>query len=242
MRSVHRTADQEHATREVWREGLGVAIATSAYGISFGALSVASGLDVWQTCVLSLLMFTGGSQFAFIGVFGAGGLAALPSAVASAALLGVRNVAYGMRMSSIIGDGFWRRAAAAHVTIDESTAVAISQGTPPLRRLGFWLTGLGVLVGWNITTLAGALLGDVLGDPKAWGLDAAAAAAFLALLWPRLRERQAIAVGVAAAVVAASLTPFLMPGLPVLVAALVAIVVGWFNWLGRRDTPAETSR
>ncbi|WP_313356181.1 AzlC family ABC transporter permease, partial [Microbacterium sp.] len=195
MRSAERTREQDHALREVWREGLGVAVATSAYGISFGALSVASGLDVWQTCVLSLLMFTGGSQFAFIGVFGAGGIAALPSAVASAALLGVRNVAYGMRMSSIIGDGFWRRAAAAHVTIDESTAVAISQETPQLRRLGFWLTGLGVLVGWNLTTLAGALLGDVLGDPKAWGLDAAAAAAFLALLWPRLRERQAIAVG-----------------------------------------------
>lgn len=212
-----------------------MAIPTSAYGISFGALAVASGLDVWQTCVLSVLMFTGGSQFAFIGVFGAGGIAALPSAVASAALLGVRNVAYGMRMSTIIGDGFWRRAAAAQVTIDESTAVAISQSTTRLRRLGFWITGLGVFIGWNLTTLAGALLGDVLGDPKAWGLDAAAAAAFLALLWPRLKQRQAIAVGVAAAVVAASLTPLLMPGLPVLVAAVVAIVVGWFNWLGRND-------
>jgi predicted branched-subunit amino acid permease len=238
MRSLQRTSVRDRgtrdpATREVWREGLGVAIATSAYGISFGALSVASGLDVWQTCALSLLMFTGGSQFAFIGVFGAGGISALPSAVASAALLGVRNAAYGMRMSSIIGRGFWRRAAAAHVTIDESTAVAISQEQPHLRRLGFWLTGLGVLIGWNITTLAGALLGDVLGDPKTWGLDAAAAAAFLALLWPRLRQRQAVAVGVAAAVVAAGLTPVLTPGLPVLVAAVVAVVVGWFNWLGR---------
>ncbi|MBD8011052.1 AzlC family ABC transporter permease [Microbacterium sp. NPDC077391] len=242
MRSAERTQEAGHAVREVWREGLGVAIATSAYGISFGALAVASGLDVWQTCVLSLLMFTGGSQFAFIGVFGAGGIAALPSAVASAALLGVRNVAYGMRLSSIIGGGFWRRAAAAQVTIDESTAVAISQQTPRLRRLGFWLTGLGVFIGWNLTTLAGALLGDVLGDPKAWGLDAAAAAAFLALLWPRLRERQAIAVGVAAAVVAAGLTPLLMPGLPVLVAALVAIVVGWFNWFGRRNATVEASR
>lgn len=245
MRSSERTTGQGHATREVWREGLGVAIATSAYGVSFGALSVASGLDVWQTCVLSLLMFTGGSQFAFIGVFGAGGIAALPSAIASAALLGVRNVAYGMRMSSIIGDGFWRRAAAAQVTIDESTAVAIAQEHPQLRRLGFWLTGLGVFIGWNLTTLAGALLGDVLGDPKTWGLDAAAAAAFLALLWPRLKQRQAIAVGVAAAVVAAALTPFLMPGLPVLVAALVAIVVGWFNWLGRdagHDAGGEARR
>lgn len=227
--------DDRAAAREVWREGLGVAIATSAYGISFGALAVASGLDVWQTCVLSLVMFTGGSQYAFIGVFSAGGMAALPSAVASAALLGVRNIAYGMRMSPIIGEGFWRRTAAAQLTIDESTAVAISQGSTRLRRLGFWITGLGVFIGWNLTTLAGALLGDVLGDPKAWGLDAAAAAAFLALLWPRLKQRQAIAVGVAAAVVAGSLTPFLMPGLPVLVAAVVAIIVGWFNWFSRED-------
>ena len=97
------------------------------------------------------------------------------------------------------------------------------------------MTGIGIFIGWNITTLIGALVGDVLGDPKTWGLDAAAAAAFLALLWPRLKERQAIAVGVAAAVVAASLTPLIMPGLPVLVAAVVAIVVGWFNWLGRVD-------
>jgi predicted branched-subunit amino acid permease len=223
------------SSREVWREALGVALATSAYGISFGALAVAAGLDVWQACVLSLVMFTGGSQFAFIGVLASGGVAALPSAIASAALLGVRNIAYGMRMSSIVGSGFWRRAAAAQFTIDESTAVAISQPDLRLSRLGFWVTGIGIFVWWNATTLIGALLGDVLGDPKAWGLDAAAAAAFLALLWPRLKQRQAIAVGVAAAVVAASLTPLLMPGIPVLIAAMVAIVVGWFNWLGRAE-------
>jgi predicted branched-subunit amino acid permease len=225
--------------REVWREALGVVIATSAYGVSFGALAVAAGLDVWQTCVLSLFMFTGGSQFAFVGVFSAGGLAALPSAIASAGLLGVRNVAYGMRMSSIIGPRARDRAAAAHFTIDESTAVAISQDDPRLRRVGFWVTGVGIFVGWNITTLVGALVGDVLGDPRTWGLDAAAAAAFLALLWPRLRRRQAVAVGAAAAVVAASLTPVLMPGLPVLVAAVVAVVVGWADWLGERSGPSS---
>lgn len=219
------------AERAVWREAAGVVVATSAYGISFGALAVASGLDVWQTCALSVLMFTGGSQFAFVGVFGAGGMAALPSAIASAALLGVRNVAYGMRMSRILGGGAGHRVLAAHFTIDESTAVAIAQDDPRLRRVGFWVTGVGIFVGWNITTLIGALVGDVLGDPRDWGLDAAAAAAFLALLWPRLRERQAVAVGVAAAVVAAALTPVLLPGVPVLVAAGVAIVVGWFDLL-----------
>ncbi|SCY28144.1 Predicted branched-chain amino acid permease (azaleucine resistance) [Microbacterium sp. LKL04] len=209
-------------------------LATSAYGISFGALAVTSGLDVWQTCVLSLLMFTGGSQFAFVGVIGGGGLPG--AAIASAGLLGIRNVAYGLRMSPVIGDGFWRRAAASHFTIDESTAVALAQPDAAARRVGFWVTGIGIYLGWNVTTLAGALLGDVLGDVKAYGLDAAAAAAFLALLWPRLRRRQAIAVGVAAAVVAVVLTPALMPGVPVLVAALVAIVVGWTNWFASRTS------
>lgn len=230
------------AEREVWREALGVVLATSAYGVSFGALAVAAGLDVWQACVLSLLMFTGGSQFAFVGVFAAGGIAALPSAIASAVLLGVRNIAYGMRMSPIIGGGALRRAAAAHFTIDESTAVAIAQGDPRLRTLGFWITGVGIFAGWNATTLVGALVGDVLGDPRVWGLDAAAAAAFLALLWPRLKQRQAIVVGVAAAVVAASLTPLLMPGLPVLVAAGVAVLVGWLNWFAGRPAAGTEVR
>lgn len=226
----------ESPQRAAWRQALGVVLATSAYGVSFGALAVTSGLDVWQTCVLSLLMFTGGSQFAFVGVIGGGGVAG--AAIASAGLLGVRNVAYGLRMSSVVGTGFWRRAAASMFTIDESTAVALAQKDAGARRIGFWVTGVGVYLGWNLTTLAGALLGDVLGDVRAYGLDAAAAAAFLALLWPRIRRRQAIAVGAAAAVVAALTTPVLMPGLPVLVAALVALVVGWTNWFGDRSSGA----
>ncbi|QPE06057.1 AzlC family ABC transporter permease [Microbacterium schleiferi] len=220
------------AARGAWRQGVGVALATSAYGVSFGALSVAAGLDVWQTCVLSLVMFTGGSQFAFVGVISAGGLAAIPAAVASAALLGARNIAYGIRMSTLLPPGRFTRIAAPQFTIDESTAVALAQGTPRARTVGFWVTGIGIYLGWNLSTLAGALLGDVLGDPRAYGLDAAAAAAFLALLWPRLRGRQPIVVGIAAAVVATVLTPSLMPGLPVLIAALVAIVVGWADWGG----------
>ncbi|MCM3696237.1 AzlC family ABC transporter permease [Microbacterium oleivorans] len=233
------TGEEQPPTRRAWRDSLGVALATSAYGVSFGALAVASGLDVWQTCVLSLFMFTGGSQFAFVGVIGGGGLPG--AAIASAGLLGMRNVAYGLRMSPVVGSGFWRRAAASHFTIDESTAVALAQTDAGARRIGFWVTGIGIYLGWNLTTLAGALLGDVLGDVRAYGLDAAAAGAFLALLWPRLRRRQAIAVGVAAAVVAAISTPLLMPGLPVLVAAVVALVVGWANWLGARETTSEVA-
>jgi predicted branched-subunit amino acid permease len=217
------------------RESVAVGVATAVYGISFGALAVAAGLDVWQTCFLSLVMFTGGSQFALVGVLAAGGLAAGGSAIATAAMLGIRNVVYGMRMKPVVGGNPARNVAAAWITIDESTAVALAQKLPSNARLGFWLTGATVFVGWNLTTLAGALIGDAMGDTRAWGLDAAAAAAFLGLLWPRLKRVQAGAVAAGAAVVAALTMPVLMPGIPVLVAAAVAFVVGWFDlFSGRR--------
>ncbi|MFJ3394408.1 AzlC family ABC transporter permease [Leifsonia aquatica] len=229
--------DRSPEVRAAARSGWAVGLATAAYGVSFGALATASGLDVWQACVLSLLMFSGGSQFALIGVLASGGTAAGGTAIASAALLGVRNSFYALRLSRIIDRGLWRRTAAVQLTIDESTAVATAQTDPRAQRVGFWVTGLVVYIGWNLTTLAGALLGNLIGDVRAYGLDAAAAAAFLGLLWPRLKARQTQAVAVAAGFVATLLTPFILPGLPVLAAAAVAIVVGVLNLFGRRDDP-----
>lgn len=223
-----RTDDESAAIRA----GLAVGLAAAAYGVSYGALAVAAGLDIWQTCVMSLVMFTGGSQFALIGVLASGGVAAGGSAIASAAILGIRNGVYGARVSPIIGRGWFRRLVAAWVTIDETTAVATTQPTLRGQRVGFWVTAAATFIGWNITTLIGALIGDAIGDVRQYGLDAAAAAAFLGLLWPRLRELQTVAVAAGAAVVAAVLTPVLMPGLPVLVAGVVAVLVGVFNWLG----------
>jgi len=225
------------------RAALAVGLPTAAYGISFGALAtLGAGLDLWQTMVLSLVMFTGGSQFALVGVLASGGLSAWPSAVASAVLLGSRNAVYAIRMSPVIGRGLARRAVAAHLTIDESTAVSTAQGSLRSQRIGFWVTGLVVYIGWNLTTFVGAVIGDLLGDVSAYGLDAAAAAAFLGLLWPRLATLQAQAVAVAAGFVAALLTPALMPGLPVLVAALVAVIFGATNWLGSsRRSPRASS-
>lgn len=233
--------DDSRNRRLAVRAGLAVGLATAAYGVSFGALSVAAGLSVWQTCFISLVMFSGGSQFALVGVLAAGGLPAGPAAIAGAALLGTRNGIYGIRTAPIVGPGRLKRIAAAWITIDESTAVALAQPTPGSRRTGFWVTGLAVFVGWNLTTLAGALLGDALGDTRAFGLDAAAAAAFVGLLWPRLKRLQAGAVAVVAAVVAGALTPVLMPGLPVLVAALVAVAFGVFNWLGAPGNARDAS-
>ena len=226
------------SSRVAVRAALSVALAVSAYGFSFGALSVAAGLSVMQTCVLSLLMFSGGSQFALIGLVASGGLAAAPTAIAASVLLGARNTLYAIRMSPIVGPGFWRRIAAGWITIDESTAVATAQPDLRSQRLGFWVTGLVIFVGWNLTTLAGALAGNLIGDVKQYGLDAAAAAAFLGLLWPRLTRLQPIVVAVAAVVVATVLTPWLPPGLPIIAAAVVAVVVGAFDWFAKKEVVA----
>ena len=206
------------------RQALSVAVATGLYGISFGALAVVAGLSVWQTMALSLVMFSGGSQFAFIGVAGSGGSPG--AAIATAALVGVRNALYGPQVAPLVEARGAHRLLAAQLTIDESTAVGTAQRDPTAARVGFWWTGAGVFLLWNVFTLLGALLGGAAGDPRRYGLDAAAAAAFLGLVWPRLADRAAQVVAGAAVVVALATTPVLPSGVPVLLAAGLAVLVG----------------
>ena len=209
------------------RTGLSIAVATGLYGISFGALSVTAGLSVLQTSALSLLMFSGGSQCAFIGVLAGGGTGA--AATGAAALLGVRNAIYGVQLSPVLGVRGWRRLIAAQVTIDESMATSSAQSDTVERRRGFWVAGLGVFALWNAFTLVGAAAGSAIGDPKAFGLDGAAVAAFLALLWPRLRSLDNAAIAVACAAVTVVAAPATPPGIPILLAAAVAAGLSWFR-------------
>ena len=116
----------EHAAAR--RQGISVGLATGVYVVSFGALGTAAGLDVWQTVALSLLLFTGGSQFALVGIIASGGSPI--TAVATSTLLGIRNGLYGLQLARVLRLAGWRRAAAAHLTIDESTAVALAQEEP----------------------------------------------------------------------------------------------------------------
>lgn len=202
------------------RDGVAVGVATGAYGVSFGAIAV----DVWQACALSLVMFTGASQFALVGVVASGGAAM--SGAATALLLGVRNGLYGLRLAPLLLWTGWRRAAGAHLVIDESSAMSVNRASSEGARLGFLSTGLAVFLFWNLATLVGALAGTSLGDPSAFGLDAAVGAAFLALLWPRLRSRANQVVALLGALVALGMVPITAAGFPVLAAAAVAVVMG----------------
>lgn len=215
-------ADTAAERRALVRQGLAIGVATGLYGTSFGAVGVASGLTVLQTCALSFLVFTGASQFAFVGVLAAGG--SPWSGAATGLMLGARNTLYGLGLVDRLRWRGLRRAGGAQLVIDESSAVATTQDDPPLARLGFLVTGGSVFVLWNLMTFVGALAGTALGDPRTYGLDAAVAAAFLALLWPRLADGSAVAVAVAAALLALALVPLTPAGVPVLAAASVAVV------------------
>lgn len=201
------------------RDALAVSLAVGVSGVAFGATATASGFSVAQTCALSLFVCTGASQFALVGSVASGGSPI--AAVAGALLLGARNTFYGVRLAELLRPRPALRPLAAHMVIDETTAVALAQPDRRTARVGFTATAIALYAAWNATTLAGALGAGLIGDTAAYGLDAAVPAAFLALLWPRLAEgREQRRTGLVAVVIALAVTPLLAPGVPVLLALL----------------------
>jgi predicted branched-subunit amino acid permease len=227
-------ADSITPRRAVIRDSLGVGIAVGTYGFAFGAASVAAGLSVLQTCLLSLLTFTGGTQFAVVGVVAGGGT--LAAALGSGLLLGSRNTLYAMRLAPLLRVRGGRRLVAALGTIDESTAMAIGQRHEANARTAFWWTAGGVFVVWNLATLLGAVGTSAVGDPSRFGLDAVIPAAFLALVAPRLRGPQAWTerrVAIGGAVIAFVLIPVTPAGVPVLAACAALLLAGRMKAVAR---------
>jgi predicted branched-subunit amino acid permease len=208
-------------------QSLSVSFAVGLYGIAFGAAGITAGFSILQTCLLSLLTFSGASQFAVVGVMGSGGSAL--SGIATASLLGIRNTLYGLRMAPLLQLRGWKKVIAAQITIDESTGVAIGQEDlgPDAMKQGFWFTGIGVYVLWNFFTLLGALGAEAMGNPSAWGLDAAVPAAFLGLVWPRLTGKYERALAASSVILAIVLSPIISAGLPIIATALLAVAFGW---------------
>lgn len=208
-------------------QSLSVSFTVGLYGIAFGAAGIAAGFSILQTCLLSLLTFSGASQFAVVGVMGAGGSAL--SGIATASLLGIRNGLYGLRMAPILNVRGIKRVIAAQITIDESTGVAIGQedlGNEAMKH-GFWLTGFGVYIFWNFFTLLGSLGAQAMGNPAAWGLDAAVPAAFLGLVWPRLLGKFERSLALYAVLFAILVSPLIAAGLPIILTSLIAVIFGW---------------
>jgi 4-azaleucine resistance transporter AzlC len=208
--------------RSVLTASLSLGVAVALFGASFGVLAVANGLSVAQTAAMSLLVFTGASQFAAVAVVASGGTGA--AAVGSALLLAARNGVYGLAMAPVLRGSLGRRLVAAQLVVDESTAMATAQSDRRAQERAFWLSGVSVFVLWNTGTLVGALSGGLIGDPATLGLDAAFPAGFVVLLGPHLRTTEGRQTAALAAVLTVITTPLLRPGLPILVAALAATI------------------
>jgi 4-azaleucine resistance transporter AzlC len=216
------------------RDGIALGAAVGLFGVTYGILATAAGLTVAQTSVTSLLVFTGASQFAAVGIVASGGSPL--SALASALMLASRNGIYGLALHQHLHGSVLRRLGMAHLVIDESTAMALGQDEPEHAQRAFIVAGLSVFAFWNLGTLLGALGGNALGDPEAWGLDAAFPAGFIVLAAPHIRSRDGRVAAVAGAVIALCAVPLLPAGAPIVVSSLGA---GVALLVRRRRGPAE---
>jgi 4-azaleucine resistance transporter AzlC len=195
-------------------------------GVSFGVVAVAAGLSPLKAQAMSVLVFTGASQFAAVGIIASGGSPF--AAVLSGLLLGARNAAYGLYLAPLMRGGAARRALQSHLVLDESTGLASIQPDDDTARRGFLAAGLSVFTFWNLGTLVGALAGSVIGDPLTLGLDVALPSAFLALLGPRLTKRDGRTVAMLGAVIATALIPLAPAGIPVVAASSAAVIGAFF--------------
>ena len=211
------------------RDGFLLAAACFLIGITFGVFADSAGLSLGKASALSLLTFTGASQFAAVSVVAGGGTTV--AAVGGAVLIGARNALYGPVVGPLLRGGRLRRALGAHFVIDETTAMASTQDGVDVARDAFWFTGLWLFVFWNVGTVLGVVVGGAFDDPGALGLDAAFPAAFLAMLAPHLRTRPGLVAAIGGGVIALVAVPTTAAGVPMLLAAL-AILPGL--WIQRR--------
>ncbi|MBW4717604.1 AzlC family ABC transporter permease [Saccharothrix obliqua] len=211
MRSTWRTQDPK-----LLRDVGAVAAGAAVNGASFGAISVAAGLPWWMPVVMSLLVFAGGSQFMAVGVVAGGGSPA--AAVLAGLVLNARHLPFGLAVGDVLGRGLLARVVGSHLLIDETVAFAIAERDPARARAAYWSCGVALFAAWNVAVVAGALVGQAIGDPGAFGLDAAFPAALLALTLPALKDRRTRDAALLGSAIALAATPFLPPGVPVLLA------------------------
>lgn len=229
MRSVLRTLEPGVA-----RDIALVLLADGIVGISFGAITVSSGLPIWLPMLLSLLVFAGAAQFIFVGIVASGGNPI--AAVLAGLLVNARHLPFGFAVGDVIGTG-WKRIAGTHLMIDETVAFTLAQRDGRSRRATYWACGVGLFVCWNVGVLLGAFTGTVVTDTDALGLDAAFPAVLLALVLPSVADPATRNAALAGVAIALAMTPFVPAGLPVLL-ALVGVLAAR---LGReRETEAVT--
>ena len=215
------------------RAALPLALAVTAFGVSYGILARASGMGRVAPVVMSLTTFAGSAQFAVASILAAGG--GVSAAIAAAVLLNARYAPIGLSVAPALTGSTLTRLLHAQLVVDESWAVA-HRGGGVFDRGRLIGAGITLYVGWLLGTILGVAGGEVLGDPERLGLDAAFPALFLSLLVPQVRSRRPLLAALLGAAIGLALVPVARPGVPI-VAACLACAVGWRN--PTRDAPTK---
>lgn len=210
MRTFWRTLDRAEI-----RDIAVVCAGVGVIGLSYGSSAVASGLPAWVPMSLAVLVIAGASELLFVGIIAAGGSPA--AAVLAGLLVNARHVPYGLGLPDVVGRG-WRRLIGTHVMNDESVVFALSHPDLARSRAAYWTSGLGILLCWPLGAALGALLGAVVHDTDAFGLDAMFPAVLLALVLPALRDRDKRLAALTGAALALATVPVLPAGMPELLA------------------------
>ena len=205
------------------------------FGMVYAVSALAAGLSVWETLGMSLIVFAGASQFTAVGLFGSG---ANPwTIIATTAIINARHLLLAASTASYIRRApTWLRALVAFQLTDETYAVGIQHFTKHGGDAWYQFgSNLSLYVVWAASTVIGSLLGALIPDPGALGLDLIFPLTFIAFTVPLLRDRVNRVVAGLAAVISVG-TALILPGSwYVLTAGILASAVG--AMLARRMDP-----
>jgi len=202
------------------KAGLVFTIPTFALGASFGILAEPV-MGAGAAIAMSILVFGGAAQFGSVSVLAAGG--SVVSAVSAGLLINARFLPMRLAMAPALKGRPFRRAVEAQAMVDASWALAQRGDGRFDRELMIGATLPQALCWWTGTAL-GAFGGSLIGDPDTFGLDAMFPAFYLALLVGEMDLRHTLPSALLGAAIAICLVPFAPPGVPVVAAALAALL------------------
>jgi 4-azaleucine resistance transporter AzlC len=197
-----------------------LALGPILFGLAFGVLAESAGMNTLSVFVFSATTFAGSAQFAAATVLEDGGGAV--AAIVAAVLLNARYAPMSVAVAGVFHGPAWRRLVEAQLIVDESWALAGRSGR--FQRNILLGAGLLLFVFWTTSSAAGTIIGDRLGDPETYGLDAAFAALFLGLAFPYLRNRRALGAALVGGAIALVFLPWAPAGVPLLAASAACLL------------------
>lgn len=200
-------------------------VSATIIGIAVAPIMVDVGSPSWVVLAAALFAWSGTGEVAYASVIAGGG--SLAAAMVAAMLVSSRFALLALSLK-----GRWKASVIERIAMYQyASEVAVANAIDQQRRFGpqaarrvYWQLAIPMASGWFIGSGLGLLLGNVVGDTRQIGLDVVFPASFIGTVVSGLRRRDS-AVAVGGGVTAAlGLSPFLPAGLPILVAALTALV------------------